>query len=40
MLREAFAAMSIEVLQEYEAEVQEGPGHSGRSALIGMVARR
>lgn len=40
MLREAFATMSIEVLREYEAEVQEGAGHSGRSALIGMVARR
>ena len=40
MLREAFAAMDILTLQAYEADVQEGSGHSGRSALIGMVARR
>ena len=40
MLREAFAALDIVELREYEAEVHEGSGHSGRSALIGMVARR
>ena len=40
MLREAFAAMQILLLQDYEADVQEGSGHSGRSALIGMVVRR
>lgn len=27
-------------LREYEAELQEGSQHKGRSALIGMVARR
>ncbi|MFO1272845.1 MAG: class I SAM-dependent methyltransferase [Rubrivivax sp.] len=40
MLREAFAAMTILELREYEAEVHEGSGHRGRSALIGLVARR
>jgi SAM-dependent methyltransferase len=40
MLREAFAAMEIVELREYEAEVAEGAAHRGHSALIGMVARR
>ncbi len=40
MLREAFAAMDIVELRDYEADVAEGSGHLGRSALIGMVARR
>jgi SAM-dependent methyltransferase len=40
MLREAFAALQIDVLEDYEAEVDEGAGHRGRSALIGLVARK
>lgn len=40
MLREAFADMDLVELREYEADVAEGTGHLGRSALIGMVARR
>lgn len=40
MLREAFAALEIVELREYEAEVDEGPGHRGMSALIGLVARK
>jgi SAM-dependent methyltransferase len=40
MLRTAFAALDIEVLTAYEAEVDEGAGHRGRSALIGLVARK
>ena len=36
----AFAALSVIELREYEAEVHEGQGHSGRSALVGLVARR
>lgn len=40
MLREAFAAMDILELRDYEADVAEGSGHHGRSALIGLVARR
>ena len=40
LLREAFAAMDIVELRDYEADVAEGSGHHGRSALIGLVARR
>lgn len=41
MLRAAFAqGWRIERLAAYEREVQEGRGHSGRSALIDLVARR
>ena len=40
MLREAFAELQIVELREYEADVAEGSGHCGRSALIGLVARR
>lgn len=40
MLRTAFAALTILTLDEYEADVQEGSGHSGHSALVGPVARR
>lgn len=40
MLREAFAALEIVELRDYEAEVAEGSGHLGWSALIGMVARK
>lgn len=40
LLRQAFAALEIIELREYEAEVAEGTGHRGHSALIGLVARR
>jgi len=40
MLRAAFAPMRILELREYEAEIAEGTGHKGHSALIGMVAQR
>ncbi len=40
MLRAAFAALDLVELREYEAEVAEGRGHLGRSALIGLVARK
>jgi SAM-dependent methyltransferase len=40
LLREAFADWVIEELVEYEDEIAEGPGHQGRSALIGLVARK
>jgi SAM-dependent methyltransferase len=40
MLRDAFATLEIVELREYEADVAEGSGHRGRSALIGLVARR
>lgn len=40
LLREAFADMEILELREYEDDLAEGNGHKGRSALIGMVARK
>ncbi|MFO1330371.1 MAG: class I SAM-dependent methyltransferase [Rubrivivax sp.] len=40
LLRESFAGLQITVLREYEAELHEGSGHHGRSALIGLVGRR
>ena len=40
LLKTAFAALSILQLSDYEAEIHEGQGHSGRSALIGLVAQR
>jgi SAM-dependent methyltransferase len=40
LLRAAFGALEIVSLDEYEAELREGAGHSGRSALVGLVARR
>jgi len=40
LLRESFADLEFVELREYEAELTEGRGHRGRSALIGLVARR
>ena len=40
LLREAFADLDLIELREYEAELAEGSGHCGHSALIGLVARR
>ena len=40
MMREAFAGWEIVELSEYELELKEGDRHVGRSALIGLVARR
>ena len=40
LLRQAFAALDIVELRSYEADLAEGSGHHGRSALIGLVARR
>ena len=40
MLRSAFAALEIIELSDYEAELTEGRQHHGRSALLGMVARK
>lgn len=40
MLREAFAPMEILALRDYEADLGEGKAHCGRSALVGMVARK
>lgn len=40
ILRDLFRGWAIEELVEYEDDVSEGIGHKGRSALIGMVARK
>ncbi len=38
MLRADFAALQIRPLRDYEADLDEGERHRGRSALIGLVA--
>ena len=40
MLRQAFAALEIVQLREYDAELAEGSQHRGPSALIDLVARK
>lgn len=40
LLRSAFAALQLVELREYEADLSEGTQHHGRSALIGLVARK
>ena len=40
MLREAFAGYDMLDLRSYEAEISEGTGHHGQSALIGLLARK
>ncbi len=40
LLREMFAELDILALREYDADISEGCGHNGHSALIGMVGRR
>jgi SAM-dependent methyltransferase len=39
-LRAELGAFEIERLRSYHASVEEGPGHSGMSALVDVVARR
>lgn len=40
ILTALFADWEIEELVEYEDDIAEGLGHRGRSALIGMIARK
>ena len=40
LLQSAFAELELLRLEDYEAEIDEGEGHSGRSALIDLVARK
>ncbi len=40
MLKEAFASMEIVECRFYDAEIREGTGHAGLSALAGLVARK
>jgi len=38
LLRDAFCALQIQELEEYELDLAEGDGHKGKSAVIGLVA--
>ena len=40
LLEQAFAGLEIIRLAEHDSEVDEGPRHSGISALIDLVARK
>ena len=40
LMREHFGDMAIEVLEEYDAQLSEGKGHHGMSALVDLVARK
>ena len=40
LLTAAFGDWRIEELVEYEEDISEGIGHAGRSAVIGLVARK
>lgn len=40
LLADRFGDFAIERLAAYDAEVDEGEGHSGRSALIDLIARK
>ncbi len=40
LLRTSFASLEIEELRSYDAEIVEGTGHVGMSALIDLVARK
>ena len=40
LLYVAFSDWDIELLASYDAEIEEGTGHSGKSALIDLVARK
>jgi hypothetical protein len=40
MLARAFAGWEILHSADYDADIFEGTGHSGRSALIDFVARK
>jgi len=40
LLLQAFAGYEVLDLRTYEAELAEGSGHHGRSALVGLTARK
>jgi SAM-dependent methyltransferase len=40
MLRAAFPGYAVLHAADHDAEIQEGPGHSGRSGLVDFVARK
>jgi len=40
LLRDAFASFEEVEVTAYDAEINEGPGHAGMSALVDLLARR
>lgn len=38
LMQESFGDMKIELLDEYDAEIHEGPRHQGMSALVDLIA--
>lgn len=40
LLRTAFDGWEVLRLEDYDREIDEGPGHSGKSALVDFVARK
>lgn len=40
LMRDSFHDMQIEVLEEYDAELEEGDRHKGMSALVDFVAKQ
>ncbi len=40
MLRDAFDSFEILRLTDYDTEIDEGPWHSGKSALVDLIARK
>lgn len=40
MLAEAFEGFEILRLEDYDAVIEEGAGHSGKSALVDLIARK
>jgi hypothetical protein len=40
LLRDAFAALTIEHLHSHDAIIEEGTAHAGKSALIDLIARK
>lgn len=40
LLRARFAGFEVVTLRDYDDEIDEGPGHCGRAALVDLVARR
>jgi len=39
LLRDRFSDFEILTFRDYDEEIDEGPGHSGRAALVDLVAR-
>lgn len=40
LLRDAFGDWDVLSLTDYDADIQEGKGHAGRSALVDLIARK